>query len=85
MNEKLRVQLTELRQWLTSWSGYLAAAAATLAGVLAADPSAALLASELIPEGWPRALFVTAIVSATYVLPMLAKKKDAADAEASEG
>jgi hypothetical protein len=80
-----REQLAELRTWLTSWSGYLAAGAAAIAGVLAADPSAALFASELVPEGWPRVAFVIAVVSLTYLLPLKAAKKDAASAENAQG
>lgn len=79
MPEKLRSQLAELRAWLTSWSGTLAAAAAAIAGLLAAEPSVALFAAELIPAGWPRVLFVIAIVTVTYVLPMKAQNKDGAD------
>lgn len=84
MPDSFRQQLVELREWLTSWSGYLAAAAAALAGVLAADPSAALFASNLVPEGWPRTAFVIAVVSATYLLPKAAAKKDAAKTEATD-
>ena len=54
-------------------------AAAALAALVAADPSTALALAQLVPGGWPRLLFVIAIATATYVLPMKAQQKDGAD------
>lgn len=79
MTDDARARPAELRTWVRSWSGTLAAGAAAMAGLVAADPAIVLAAAELIPEGWPRGLFVIAIVAATYGLPLMARTRDRAN------
>lgn len=76
----LRERLEEIRAWAATWSGKLALVAASIAGILAADPSVAIVATELIPDGPLRVVAIIALVSVTYLLPLKAVKKDATDA-----
>lgn len=76
----LRERLDEIRAWAATWSGKLALVAASIAGILAADPSVAIVATELIPDGPPRIVAIIALVSVAYLLPLKAVKKDATDA-----
>lgn len=71
--------IDDARTWAASWSGRLALIAASLTGVLAADPTVAIVATELIPDGPVRVGAIIALISITYLLPLFATKKDAKD------
>ena len=76
-----REHIEEARQWAASWSGKLALIAASLAGVLATDPSVAIVATDLLPAGPIRVVAIIALVAVTYLLPLKAAKKDATNGE----
>lgn len=77
-----REHLTEAREWLSTWSGRLAATAAAVAPILADNAMSSLGLAEYVPEGWPRFTFLTGVVIATFLLPLKAQKKDQANGEA---
>lgn len=67
------------REFLSTYGGKLAAAAAPIMAVLgyvSTDPTAAILLSEFLP-GPLRLVFVLGIAAIAYGLPLLTAKKDA--------
>lgn len=73
--------VTEARDWLSTWSGKLAATAAAIAPILADNALASLGLAEYVPEGWPRFTFLVGVVVCTFLLPLKAAKKDGANAD----
>ena len=76
MTEKLRAWLAKARASLTTWSGWLDLAAAALGGLLAVDPTAALVVTDLLPEA-ARPFYTIAVVLVFFVLPKFVRKQDA--------
>jgi hypothetical protein len=71
--------LQEAREWLSTWSGKLAATAAVIAPVLAENAMSSLGLAEYVPEGWPRFAFLVGVIVCTFLLPLKAQKKDASN------
>lgn len=70
------------KEFLATYGGKLAAAAAALSSALtyvATDPTAAVLLTDFLP-GPLRLVVILAIAGAAYVLPMWTAKKDAGSA-----
>jgi len=80
--EKIKLWLAKTRASLTTWSGWLDLAAAALGGLLALDPTAALVVTEILPEA-VRPFYTIAVVAVFFVLPKIVRKRDAANVEAS--
>lgn len=76
MTDKLREWLAHARNSLTTWSGWLDLAAAALGGLLALDPTAALVVTDLLPEA-ARPFYTVAVVLVFFVLPKFVRKQDA--------
>lgn len=74
--EKIKLWLAKTRASLTTWSGWLDLAAAALGGLLALDPTAALVVTEILPEA-VRPFYTIAVVAVFFVLPKLVRKRDA--------
>ena len=77
-----REHIAEARAWLSTWSGKLAMTAAAIAPVLAENAMSSLGLAQYIPEGFPRFAFLVGVVICTFLLPLKAQKKDAANASA---
>lgn len=75
---KLREWLAKTRDSLKTWSGWLDLAAAALGGLLALDPTAALVVRDILPEA-AQPLYTVAVVLVFFILPKLVRKKDAAN------
>lgn len=74
------------KEFLSTYGGKLAAAAAALSSVLtfiATDPTAAVLLTDFLP-GPMRLIAILGIAGAAYVLPLWTAKKDGTDASAAE-
>lgn len=78
--EKIYNWIAKTRDSLKTWSGWLDLAAAALGGLLAMDPTAAMLVAEIIPDPF-RPFYTLAVVLVFFVLPKFVRKKDAANAD----
>ena len=76
--------ITEIKDWLRTYSGKLAVTASAIGTVLADNAITALGMAEFIPDGWPRALVLIGVAVATFITPMKALKKDAEAATNAE-
>ena len=72
--------LTKTKASLTTWSGWLDVAAAALGGLLALDPTAALIVRDVLPEA-VQPFYTIAVVLVFFILPKLVRKKDAEAAD----
>lgn len=74
--EKVSAWIAATRESLKTWSGWLDLAAAALGGLLALDPTAALVVTEILPEA-VRPFYTIAVVLVFFILPKFVRKKDA--------